>query len=629
MATNWNEILSNTNNLNDVLSILKKVLAGLEVKADITTIDEAISNIDQLKEDINDKVDLLSENLDQKLGLDQLNEIGVGNRAYKAYAAMEADKTNIPAKSKVTVTNDTTESNNGDWQWDGIVFTKSTYDPLTQSKEFAETLVDTLSNNINEKISNKPTENILNILDTEGKLVAFIDSDGKLYLTGAEKPVQDYVSDINELQDDLKQSALESKTLVDTLANNINEKIDNRLAENLLNILDAEDKLIAFIDPEGELRLTNLAQSVQDILNSDNFTAKSNRFIHDKKSIITNDVQPYLLSCLSGGGIIAPMPFSQAPHQFEPPSGLLNVKITQGQRLVIDTPYRNDDGIVHPHILEFRNGFLGYRYILGLTPYFLTQDKYENPFIYGSNDLQNFEMIDKFPQPFSERPVAEFEGQYAYNSDDFFTYDFHSGELLFCWRRTFDNIDARNELWCRRTKNGLDWTAEELIYDSRVFGGTLLSPSIIFDFDLGLFQLFVIEYTASGWRIRRMTSPTLKKPKWEHSKYFQPIPSANIWHFEIRYVGNALYGIAHDDSMTGEDSTKDLYLCRYDKATDEFIWSTALITGEHYDPYKATFTPVFDHENNSVALQVLWSSRSGGDENMWKLYSSKSTDVNL
>ncbi|UIZ94902.1 hypothetical protein GBN67_08095 [Acinetobacter johnsonii] len=71
----------------------------------------------------------------------QVNSVGVGNKAYKTYALMDADKTNIPAKSKVTVTNDATTSNNGDWQWDGSTFTKSVYDPLTQSRSYTDNLV--------------------------------------------------------------------------------------------------------------------------------------------------------------------------------------------------------------------------------------------------------------------------------------------------------------------------------------------------------------------------------------------------------------------------------------------------------------------------------------------------------
>lgn len=55
-------------------------------------------------------------------------------RAYKTYAEMDADKANLSSKTKVTVTNDETASNNGDWQWDGAVFTKSAYDPVNLTK---------------------------------------------------------------------------------------------------------------------------------------------------------------------------------------------------------------------------------------------------------------------------------------------------------------------------------------------------------------------------------------------------------------------------------------------------------------------------------------------------------------
>ncbi|MCH7312916.1 GDSL-type esterase/lipase family protein [Acinetobacter sp. ANC 3882] len=68
----------------------------------------------------------------------QINTNGVGNRAYLTYAAMVADKVNIPAKSKVTVTNDSTPANNGDYQYDGTNFTKSIYDPVQQAKDYAD-----------------------------------------------------------------------------------------------------------------------------------------------------------------------------------------------------------------------------------------------------------------------------------------------------------------------------------------------------------------------------------------------------------------------------------------------------------------------------------------------------------
>lgn len=78
MATNWNAILSNTNNLNDVLSILRKVLAELNVKADFTTIDGALETINNLDTSVQDKLGTLTDeinnfNQEKTDALDDLN----------------------------------------------------------------------------------------------------------------------------------------------------------------------------------------------------------------------------------------------------------------------------------------------------------------------------------------------------------------------------------------------------------------------------------------------------------------------------------------------------------------------------------------------------------------------------
>ena len=73
MATNWDAILSNTNNLQDVLSILKKVLASLDIKADITTIDEVVAELNQMAadgkitiEEALQTINFLQEKIDEK-----------------------------------------------------------------------------------------------------------------------------------------------------------------------------------------------------------------------------------------------------------------------------------------------------------------------------------------------------------------------------------------------------------------------------------------------------------------------------------------------------------------------------------------------------------------------------------
>lgn len=113
--------------------------SAIKKKADIEYVDETVGNLQGL-----------------------LNSVGTGNRAYKTYAEMDADKANIPAKSKVTVTNDATASNNGDWQWDGTTFTKSTYDPINQSKNYTD-------NRIGELINSPP----IDIFNSINKVTGF------------------------------------------------------------------------------------------------------------------------------------------------------------------------------------------------------------------------------------------------------------------------------------------------------------------------------------------------------------------------------------------------------------------------------------------------------------------------
>ena len=111
MATNWNEILSNTNNLNDVLSILKKVLAGLETKADFTTINEALQDIEGLKVDIGAEVENVNTTLDQFQA--KADDV-IAKGFYTGYATETALKASLPAVSEMRARADDTRKI---WRW--------------------------------------------------------------------------------------------------------------------------------------------------------------------------------------------------------------------------------------------------------------------------------------------------------------------------------------------------------------------------------------------------------------------------------------------------------------------------------------------------------------------------------
>ena len=75
-------------------------------------------------------------------------------KAYKTYAAMDADKVNIPANSSVDVTNDPDESKNGAYIYDGVVFTRSQYD----SKVVTDKIIADTASAVQDAINNTAVE---------------------------------------------------------------------------------------------------------------------------------------------------------------------------------------------------------------------------------------------------------------------------------------------------------------------------------------------------------------------------------------------------------------------------------------------------------------------------------------
>lgn len=91
----------------------------------------------RIESDINDRY--TKEETYNKAEVDaSLNSIAGGHKAYQTLVDAQAAQGTLPANSIIEVTNDPTSSNNGTYQWNGTTLTKSSYDPLTQSKSYTD-----------------------------------------------------------------------------------------------------------------------------------------------------------------------------------------------------------------------------------------------------------------------------------------------------------------------------------------------------------------------------------------------------------------------------------------------------------------------------------------------------------
>lgn len=509
------------------------------------------------------------------------------------------------------VTDDTV--NNGLYIKEGGAWVKSEYDPLEQAKKYT----DVVKADVSKKISNDDNlRQLFKLVDVQGNTVGYVGLDGSLNLTGLAESVQDSISNLQEFSEETTR----------LLTKNTGSK--------LLNLSDSEGNVYASFNDKAQLILSGMDKSVQETLSATSVDQSVGYRIIDEKFNVTPLAYPYLMNLMTTGKVVAPMPFEYIPLTWIPDNSIINLKITQPENhIVLDTFYDPKDKgrVVHPTVFQCRETVAGYKYIMGINPYYKSTEKWENPAIYGSNDLQKFDLISKFP--LVDKPVIQ-EGRattHTYNSDVFFTYDIHTGELLCGWREVVTTSTGllENTLKAKRTKNLIDWGEVEVLFE----GGTefyALSPSIVYNFDDECYDLYTIEAKSTGTRnpIRKISTKSLQKPEWFGATLVYPdLPNFTPWHVDVRYVGSKLMAIMHKY----DGSSGNLWVGISSDNGLTWEWAdSGLLTGSFIKPYKGSVIPVFT-DKNSYHLHYVWTT-SSFDPDIDKqmiLFSQPTTTINI
>lgn len=255
------EIYTDIIQLNEALDQSKKFLSEkitAEEQRAILVESRLAGDLKETENIINSKINTVESNLEVKIGA-----VGVGNKAYKTYAEMDADKANIPAKSKVTVTNDATDSNNGDWQWDGSVFTKSAYDLLTQAKAHTDQKYGALELTKLDKETVNADDILTIYADLLGNLVAYLSKNGNFVA-----------------EDFLTKSGISLNQLSQSLSDYIkNSPLSFLISEQAIAVADSLGNIVIRLDKNGDLYLPNHPNSVQKQLKRNQRSADLSRNI--------------------------------------------------------------------------------------------------------------------------------------------------------------------------------------------------------------------------------------------------------------------------------------------------------------------------------------------------------------
>ena len=187
---------------------------------------------------------------------------------------------------------------------------------------------------------------------------------------------------------------------------------------------------------------------------------------------------------------------------------------------------------VHPSVIYFPNGFgtEKYRFVMAITPYPLSNDRYENPEFLISNDAIHWNLPRNGKSPVVEKPETWFD----YNSDPLLFYDNQKLCMLY---RKISLIPEGNkiELFIIRSGDGVKWSRPELIHRTMCPGNIkpelLMSPCIIKND--GKYCIWYVSRAEDRLKIMTLTTDNLHN--WGHAQKVNiDLPdNSEPWHIDV------------------------------------------------------------------------------------------------
>lgn len=452
----------------------------------------------------------------------------------------------------------------------------------------------TYKDDIDSRIIQYPFDDntLFNFADDDGSIVMRITSDGKLNLV-----------DMNE----------DVATAINENSNFVKAKLTEFSNKNLIEFVDSEENLIAYFDKDSKFYIVGLEADVVTAINSKSENGLSTKDTSNLSNYSYRDTfipkAQNLLNFFRNNhdvGLLAPVPLQCFEQNFSIGTDWINQANIEewGDYIPVKTPYGNNRGVVHPQILEFPNRFMGCRYILAITGYTNGNTQEENPFLLGSNDLQNFELLT----PLIDKPESyTWEKGVVYNSDPFMFYDIKTGDLCLIFREYWADTSGGSPsqthefLYIRRTKDGKTWSERELMWGNQT--GTVMSPAVIYDVKTETYHMYAVgRSNGSAYGLIHLTSKTLNND-WDLVGLVTPPLDSSVWHVDVKIIGDKQ--VLTFQNRVGNTSVG----FKTGIASDfhEFTWADNWWNPPTYEVYKASFLPQFN-DQNEMRLVYVWTT---------------------
>lgn len=205
---------------------------------------------------------------------------------------------------------------------------------------------------------------------------------------------------------------------------------------------------------------------------------------------------------------------------------------TNAKSPLVTPTYDGSNQAVHPDVLYAPNGWNGYKYLMGLTPYPNGNDDYENPQILVSNDGSNFNYLKGSKNPLDTPKDVANGGHYSDINiclvDDilevYFRYNPSSSD-----NKNTDN--GTNMVYVMKSKDGIKWSEKELVLDPDTFNKKYDYVSPIIIYDKGVYKIWFSNYSSDLYYTETDNWKDFKDV--EVCKFEDKPSDFHLWHHDL------------------------------------------------------------------------------------------------
>ncbi|HAR85223.1 MAG TPA: hypothetical protein DCR69_05790 [Clostridium sp.] len=205
---------------------------------------------------------------------------------------------------------------------------------------------------------------------------------------------------------------------------------------------------------------------------------------------------------------------------------------TNAKSPLVTPTYDGSNQAVHPDVLYTQNGWNGYKYLMGLTPYPNGNDDYENPQILVSNDGSNFNYLKDSKNPLDIPKDVANGGHYSDINiclvDDILEVYFRYNPPCSNNKNT-DN--CTNMVYVMKSKDGIRWSDKELVLAPDTFNKKYDYVSPIIIYDKGVYKIWFSNYSSDLYYTETNDFKNFKDI--QVCKFQDKISTFHLWHHDL------------------------------------------------------------------------------------------------